>query len=250
MRSGCCDDLRAAARLLHSETTKKERANGRGKAPARFLRFLQSVGRPGHSTPLAGVGRFLSFLAGWRARSFAPETTVFPRRRAILVLPRRLVAERRAFDRNKRRCAQGGAGCPPGCRSFGENRLRGRTGRASPHLHDKFHRRWRTTFLVFDLSRSSPDQLCTSHCSGQRQRSHPKTDRTSSKRIEQTGAGRMDYRPAAANESRRNSCRDPHLRAGGHGSPPSNPAHTDSSDLSFPSNECYSTLNRSCGVEG
>src|SRR5882672_7556657 len=107
MCSGRCDDIHPAAGLLHTKTAEKERANGRGKAPAWLLWFLQSVGRPGHSAPMAGVGRFLSFLAGWRARSFAPETTVFPRRRPILVLPRRLVAERRAFDGHKRRCREG-----------------------------------------------------------------------------------------------------------------------------------------------
>src|ERR1700687_974878 len=46
MRSGRCNDICPAAVLLHPETTKKERANGRGKAPARLLWFLQSVGGP------------------------------------------------------------------------------------------------------------------------------------------------------------------------------------------------------------
>src|SRR5712691_8777248 len=100
MRSGCCDDIRAAARLLHPEATKKERANGGGKAPARILRILQSARRSGHSAPLAGAGRFLSFLAGWRARSFAPQATVLSRRRPILVLSRYLAAERCALDRD------------------------------------------------------------------------------------------------------------------------------------------------------
>src|SRR6266478_1197932 len=215
MRSGCCDDIRAAARLLHPEATKKERANGRGKAPARFLRFLQSARRSGHSAPMAGVGRFLSFLAGRRARSFAPEATVLSRRRPILVLPRYLAAELCALDRNKRRCREGRAGCPPGCRRFGENGLEGGIGKASPHFDDEFHRWWWTTFLVFDLSRSSTDELCASHCSGERQRSHPETHRASSSSIEQAGAGCMDYRPSTANQSRRNSRGNSHLGAGG-----------------------------------
>src|SRR5260370_29330233 len=127
MRSGCCDDIRAAARLLHPEATKKERANGGGKAPARFLRFLQSARRSGHSAPLAGAGGFLSFFSDWGPRGLAPEATVLSSRRPILVLPPRLVAERRAFVPHKRRCAQGGAGRPRRCRRFCENRLRGIT---------------------------------------------------------------------------------------------------------------------------
>src|SRR5580704_1666483 len=103
MRSGRCDDIHPAAGLLHPEATKTERANGRGKAPARFLWFLQSVGGSSHSAPLVGVSRFLSFLADWGALGFAPEATVLPRRRPVLVLPRHLAAERCAFDGNKRR---------------------------------------------------------------------------------------------------------------------------------------------------
>src|SRR5260370_19663248 len=105
MRSGRGDDLRPSSGLLHSETTKKERANGRGKAPARFLWFLQSVDRPGHSAPVVGVGRLLCFLADWRACGFAPETTVLSRRRPILVLPRPLAAERCSLDGNKPPCS-------------------------------------------------------------------------------------------------------------------------------------------------
>src|SRR2546429_10008589 len=55
------------------KVAKKKGADRRGKARARFLWFLQSVGRPGHSAPLVGVGRFLSFLADRRVRCFAPE---------------------------------------------------------------------------------------------------------------------------------------------------------------------------------
>ena len=76
MRSGRRDDIRSVAGVLHPEATKEERANGRGKAPARFLRFLQSVGRPGHSASVAGVGGFFCLLAVRRARGFAPEATV------------------------------------------------------------------------------------------------------------------------------------------------------------------------------
>src|ERR1700730_852031 len=115
MRSGRCDDIRSAAGLLHPETTEDERANGRRKAPARVLWFLQSVGRSSHSASVAGVGGLLSFLAGWRDRGFALETTVLPRRRSILVLPRHLAAERCAFDRNKRLCDEGRAGRSSGC---------------------------------------------------------------------------------------------------------------------------------------
>src|SRR4029077_5627339 len=172
MRSGCCDDIRPAAGLLHPEATKKERTDGRGKAPTRFLRFLQSVGGTGHSAQVAGVGRFRSFLAGWGGYCFAPEATVLSRRRPILVLPRHLAAERRALDRDKRRCTDGGAGRPPNCGGFGENALKGGGGKASPHFHDEFHRRWWTTFLVLHLSRGSADELCASHCSGERQRSY------------------------------------------------------------------------------
>src|SRR6267143_929744 len=107
MRSGRCDDIHPAAGLLHPEATEDERANGRGKAPARVLWFLQSVGRPGHSAPVDGVGRFLSFLVDWGALGFAPETTVLPRRHPILVLPRHLAAERCALDRDKRHCREG-----------------------------------------------------------------------------------------------------------------------------------------------
>src|SRR6266850_6584238 len=104
MCSGRCHDIHPADGLLHPEATEKERANGRGKAPTRFLWFLQSVSRPGHSAPVVGAGRLLCFLADWRAGGFAPETTVLSRRRPILVLPRHLAAERCALDRNKRRC--------------------------------------------------------------------------------------------------------------------------------------------------
>src|SRR5258706_13091188 len=108
MRSGCCDDIRAAARLLHPEATKKERANGGGKAPERFLRFLQSAGRAGHSAPLAGAGGLLFFFSDWGARGLTPEATVLFWRRPIFVLPPHLASERRAFDRNKQTCAEGG----------------------------------------------------------------------------------------------------------------------------------------------
>src|SRR5467141_1097342 len=85
MCPGRCDDIHPAAGLLHPEATEKERANGRGKAPARLLWFLQSVGWSGHSAPVVGVGRFLSFLVDWGAHGFAPETTVLSRRHPILV---------------------------------------------------------------------------------------------------------------------------------------------------------------------
>src|ERR1700676_5757341 len=98
---GRCDDIHPAAGLLHPEATEKERANGRGKAAARFLWFLQSVGRSGYSAPLVGVSRFLSFLADWGILGFAPETTILSRRHSILVLPRHLAAKRCALDRNK-----------------------------------------------------------------------------------------------------------------------------------------------------
>src|SRR6267154_3180596 len=98
MRTGRGDDLRPAAGLLHPEATENKRANGRGKARARFLWFLQSAGRPGHSAPLAGISGFLCFLADRRARGFASEATVLSRRRPILVLPGHLAAERCAFD--------------------------------------------------------------------------------------------------------------------------------------------------------
>src|SRR5260370_41544613 len=62
MCSGRCDDIRPAAGLLHPEAAKKERAYGRGKARARFLWFLQSLGRSGHSTPVVGVEWLLAFL--------------------------------------------------------------------------------------------------------------------------------------------------------------------------------------------
>src|SRR6266478_8023424 len=215
MCSGRCDDIHPVAGLLHPEATEKERANGRGKAPARVLWFLQSVSGSGHSAQVVGIGRLLSFFIDWGNHGFAPETTVLSRRRPILVLPRYLAAERCALDRNKRRCREGRAGCPPGCRRFGENGLEGGIGKASPHFDDEFHRWWWTTFLVFDLSRSSTDELCASHCSGERQRSHPETHRASSSSIEQAGAGCMDYRPSTANQSRRNSRGNSHLGAGG-----------------------------------
>src|SRR6266403_5038871 len=101
MCSGRFDDFRPSARLLHPEAAKKERADGGGKAPARFLWFLQSVGRSGHSASVAGVGWFLCFLADRLARGFALEAAVFSGRRAILVLPGHLAAERCAFDRDK-----------------------------------------------------------------------------------------------------------------------------------------------------
>src|SRR4029077_17229704 len=189
MRSGRCDDLRPAAGLLHTEATKKERADGGGKAPARILWFLQSVGRPGHSASVAGFSGFLSLLAVRRASRFAPQATVLSRRCPILVLPRYLAAERCAVDRDKRRCSGGGGGRPSDCGRFGENGLKGGIGKASPYFHDKFHRGWWTTLLVLHLSRSSPDELCASYCSGERQRGHPETDRTSASRIEQKGAG-------------------------------------------------------------
>src|SRR5260370_20056950 len=100
MRSGCCDDIRAAARLLHPEATKKERANCGGKAPARFLRFLQSAGRSGHSAPLAGAGGFLSFFSDLGPRGLAPEATDLSRRRPILVFSRPLVSQRHVFYPN------------------------------------------------------------------------------------------------------------------------------------------------------
>src|SRR5260370_21602797 len=167
MCSGRCDDIHPAAGLLHPEATEKERANGRGKAPARLLWFLQSFSWPGHSAPVVGVGRFLSFLVDWGAHGFAPETTVLSRRHPILVLPRHLAAERCALDRNKRRCSDGGAGRPSDCGRFGENGIKGGIGKASPYFHDEFHRGWWTTFLVLHLSRSPPDVLCASHCSGE-----------------------------------------------------------------------------------
>src|SRR5260370_7073973 len=87
MRSGCCDDIRAAARLLHPEATKKERANGGGKAPARFLRFLQSARRSGHSAPLAGAGGVLFFFFVWGAPGLAPEPHVFSFKRPTFFFP-------------------------------------------------------------------------------------------------------------------------------------------------------------------
>src|SRR5260370_22532449 len=76
MRSGRCHDVRPAAGLLHPEADEKERAYDRGKAPARFLWFLQPAGRLGHSAPVVGLGRFLSLLADWRFLGFAAKATV------------------------------------------------------------------------------------------------------------------------------------------------------------------------------
>ncbi len=115
MCAGSRDDIRPAAGLLHSEATEKERTDGRGKATARFLWFLQPPGRPGHSAPVVGVGRFTYFPADWGIHGFASEATVLSRRCPILVLPRHLAAERCAADRNKRRCLESGAGRPSGC---------------------------------------------------------------------------------------------------------------------------------------
>src|SRR5258708_18507021 len=112
MRSGCCDDIRAAARLLHPEATKKERANGGGKAPERFLRFLQSAGRSGHSAPLAGAGGVPFFFPYLGARGLTPQDTVLSSTRPILVFPRHLTAVRPALDRHKRSCAVNREGCP------------------------------------------------------------------------------------------------------------------------------------------
>src|SRR5258707_15715405 len=109
MRSGCCDDIRAAARLLHPEATKKERANGGGKAPARFLRFLQSAGRSGHSAPLAGAGGFLSFFSSCGAPGLAPGAKVLSCRRPILDFAPNLAVRQRAFSRHRMTVAQGGA---------------------------------------------------------------------------------------------------------------------------------------------
>src|SRR5467141_4572900 len=249
MCSGRCDHIHPAAGLLHPEATEKERADGRGKAPARFLWFLQSVGRSGHSAPVVGVGRFLSFLVDGGPHGFAPETTVLSRRHPILVLPRHLAAERCALDRDKRRCSDGGAGRPSNCGRFGENGIKGGIGKASPYFHDEFHRGWWTTFLVLHLSRSSPDELCASHCSGDRQRSHAETDRTSASRVEQTSTRSVDHGAATANESCRNSRGNSHLGSGGHGPAHGKPGHTNASDLSFTSNEYCSTVARSCGTE-
>jgi len=155
MRSGRCDDICAAAGLLHQRPPKKKELTVEEKRQRGFYGFYNRlVGRAIQHRWLVLAGSFLFLLIGGLVASHLKQQ-FFPEDVQYWVLPRHLVAERRAFDRNKRRCAQGGAGCPPGCRSFGENRLRGRTGQASPHLHDKFHRRWRTAFLVFDLSRSS-----------------------------------------------------------------------------------------------
>src|SRR6266481_6514758 len=250
VRSGRGDDLRPAAGLLHPEATKKERANRRGKAPARFLWFLQPLGRPGHSAPMAGAGRFLSFLAGWRVYRFAPEAAVLSGRRPILVLPRHLAAERCALDRDQRRCSDGGAGRPSDCGRFGENGIKGGIGKASPYFHDEFHWGWWTTLLVLHLSRSSTDKLCASHRSSERQRGHAETDRTSSSRIEQTGAGSVDHRAAAANKSCRDSGGDSHFGSGGHRPPHGEPGHTNASDASFASHESCRTVTRSCGAEG
>src|SRR5260221_13164295 len=92
MRSGCCDDIRAAARLLHPEATKKERANCGGKAPARFLRFLQSAGRSGHSAPLAGAGGFLSFFFVLGPPGLAPLIKIVSCRLPIFGFPLSLVS--------------------------------------------------------------------------------------------------------------------------------------------------------------
>src|SRR5713101_6150650 len=101
MCSGRCDDIRSAVGLLHLAATEKERANGRGEAPTRFLRFLQSVGRWGHPAPVVGVRQFTYFLADWGIYGFASEAAVLSGRCPILVLPRHLAAERCAPDRNK-----------------------------------------------------------------------------------------------------------------------------------------------------
>src|SRR5439155_11150196 len=113
-----------------------------------------------------------------------------------------------------------------------------------------FHWWRRTAFLVFHLSGSSPNELCTSHCSGERQRSYSEVDWTSSRRIEQTSARSMDHRPAVANESCRNSFGNSHFWSGGHGCPHGNSGRTNASDLSLTGNGCRSTVARSCRVEG
>ncbi len=113
--AGRCDDVRPVARLLHSAATEKERANGRGKAPAGFLWFLQPFGRSRHTTSVVGAGRLRCFLVDWGLLGFAPEATIFSRRRPVLVLPRHLVAERCALNRNKRCCTEGRASCASGC---------------------------------------------------------------------------------------------------------------------------------------
>src|SRR5260370_34674368 len=101
MCSGRCDDIRPAAGLLHPEAAKKERAYGRGKARARFLWFLQAIGRSGHSTPVVGVERLLAFLGDGGARVFTSEATLLSRRCPVFVLPRHLATVRCALDRNK-----------------------------------------------------------------------------------------------------------------------------------------------------
>src|SRR5260370_5338618 len=138
MRTGRCDDLRPAAGLLHPEATKKERANCRGKAPARFLWFLQPLGRPGHSAPMAGAGRFLSFLAGWRVYRFAPEAAVLSGRRPILVLPPHFAAERCALDREPRRCSYGGVSRSLDCGRFCVNGIKREIEKATPYVRDQF----------------------------------------------------------------------------------------------------------------
>src|SRR5260370_37247278 len=84
------------------------------------------------------------------------------------------------------------------------------------YFHDEFHRGWWTTFLVLHLSRSSPDELCASHCSGERQRSHAETDRTSASRIEQTSTRSVDHGAATSNKSCRNSRGNSRLGSAGH----------------------------------
>src|SRR5258708_33839459 len=102
MRSGCCDDIRAAARLLHPEATKKERANGGGKAPERFLRFLQSAGRSGHSAPLAGAGGFLSFFSDCGARGPTPIAKILFSGRPQFAFSLHISTEKHAVSPNKR----------------------------------------------------------------------------------------------------------------------------------------------------
>src|SRR5260370_37746598 len=104
MCTGGRDDIRPPAGLLHPEATKEERADGRGKARARFLWFLQSVGRSGHSASVVGVGRLLGFSADWWARCFTSEATVFSRRCPVLVLPSILSVDRCSLVRNQQRC--------------------------------------------------------------------------------------------------------------------------------------------------
>src|SRR5258706_10544873 len=110
MRSGRCDDIRSAARSLHPEATENKRANGRGKARARFLWFLQSAGRPGHSAPLAGISGFLCFLTDRRGPGFPSEITVLSRRRSIFGFPLTFAAGTCAFYSEHRPCRGGPEG--------------------------------------------------------------------------------------------------------------------------------------------